>query len=82
MLLDAMSDPRPTWPIFIRISGHVGVCKGPSGGGILYMLPGVAEANQSSLRLIALPADIDSRMHGKGTLTELDQNALYVPVST
>lgn len=46
------------------------------------MLPGMAEANQSSVQLIALTADIDSRMCGKGTLTELDQNALYAPVST
>lgn len=46
------------------------------------MLPGVAEANQSSVRLIALTADIDRRMCGKGTLTQLDQNALYAPVST
>jgi thiamine pyrophosphate-dependent acetolactate synthase large subunit-like protein len=58
----------------------VGVCEGPSGAGALYLLPGVAEANQSSVRLIALTADIDSSMHGKGTLTELDQNALYAAV--
>lgn len=40
----------------------------------------LAGANQSSVRLIALTADIDSSMHGKGTLTKLDQNALYAAV--
>ncbi len=35
-----------------------------------------------SMRLISLTDDIDLRMCGKGTLTELDQNALYAPVST
>lgn len=77
-----MSGPRPIWLFFSRTNGHVGVCEGPSGEGSLYMLPGVAEANQSSVRLIALAADISRRMCGKGTLTELDQKALYAPVST
>ena len=32
---------------YARLSGKVGVCEGPSGGGATYILPGVAEANGS-----------------------------------
>ncbi|MEE8334095.1 MAG: thiamine pyrophosphate-binding protein, partial [Alphaproteobacteria bacterium] len=34
---------------YARASGRVGVCEGPSGGGATYMLPGLAEANESSV---------------------------------
>ena len=62
---------------YARLSGRVGVCEGPSGGGVTYILPGVAEANQSSVPLICLTSDIDSRHRWRGTLTELDQDALF-----
>ena len=39
--------------VYARLSGRVGVCEGPSGGGATYILPGVAEANESFL-----PSDI------------------------
>ena len=29
---------------YARVSGKVGVCEGPSGGGVTYILPGLAEA--------------------------------------
>jgi len=34
--------------VYARISGRVGVCEGPSGGGATYILPGLVEANDSS----------------------------------
>ena len=34
---------------YALLSGRVGVCEGPSGGGATYILPGVAEANASSI---------------------------------
>ena len=34
---------------YARVSGKVGVCEGPSGGGVTYILPGLAEANESSV---------------------------------
>ncbi len=37
---------------YSRLSGKVGVCEGPSGGGATYILPGVAEANGSSVPLV------------------------------
>src|ERR671910_464184 len=34
---------------YARLSGKVGVCEGPSGGGATYILPGLVEANESSI---------------------------------
>ena len=31
---------------YARVSGRVGVCEGPSGGGATYILPGLVEANE------------------------------------
>ena len=66
---------------YARLSGRVGVCEGPSGGGATYILPGVAEANVSSVPLVCLTSDIGVEDRGKGTLTELDQAGLFAPVS-
>jgi acetolactate synthase-1/2/3 large subunit len=66
---------------YARLSGRVGVCEGPSGGGATYIIPGVAEANQSSVPLVCLTSDIDSRHRWRGTLTEIDQDALFEPVT-
>src|SRR5918996_4432038 len=43
---------------YARVSGKVGVCEGPSGGGATYILPGLAEANESSSPVLALNTDI------------------------
>jgi acetolactate synthase-1/2/3 large subunit len=66
---------------YARLSGRVGVCEGPSGGGATYILPGVAEANESSVPLVCLTSDIGVEDRGKGTLTELDQAGLFAPIS-
>jgi acetolactate synthase-1/2/3 large subunit len=66
---------------YARLSGRTGVCEGPSGGGATYILPGVAEANGSSAPLVCLTSDIDQKERGRGTLTELDQVALFRPVT-
>lgn len=62
---------------YARLSGKVGVCEGPSGGGVTYIIPGVAEANQSSIPMVCLTSDIDTRHRWRGTLTEMDQDALF-----
>jgi acetolactate synthase-1/2/3 large subunit len=67
---------------YSRLSGRVGVCEGPSGGGATYILPGVAEANDSSVPLVCVTSDIAVTDRGKGTLTELDQEALFTPITT
>src|SRR5262249_11693084 len=66
---------------YARVSGRVGVCEGPSGGGATYLLPGVAEANESSVPLLAVTTDIATTSRGRFTLTELDQEALFRPVT-
>jgi acetolactate synthase-1/2/3 large subunit len=66
---------------YARLTGKVGVCEGPSGGGATYILPAVAEANESSVAMLAVTTDISVSSRGKYTLTELDQKALFKPVT-
>ena len=66
---------------YARLSGRVGVCEGPSGGGATYMLPGVVEANESSVPLLAITSDISVSSRGRFTLTEIDQEALFRPAT-
>lgn len=66
---------------YARVSGRVGVCEGPSGGGATYLLPGVVEANESSIPLLAITTDISVSSRGRYTLTELDQRSLFRPLT-
>jgi acetolactate synthase-1/2/3 large subunit len=66
---------------YARLSDRIGVCEGPSGGGATYILPGVAEANDSSVPVVCVTTDISVVDRGKGTLTELDQPALFAPIT-
>ncbi|HTX58944.1 MAG TPA: thiamine pyrophosphate-binding protein, partial [Verrucomicrobiae bacterium] len=66
---------------YSRISGRVGVCEGPSGGGATYILPGVVEANESSIPVLAITTDIGVASRGHFVLTELDQRALFAPLT-
>src|SRR5258708_37546931 len=66
---------------YARVSGKVGICEGPSGGGATYILPGVVEANESSIPILAVTTDIAVGSRGRYTLTELDQEALFRPLS-
>src|SRR5437868_9326625 len=66
---------------YARVSGKVGVCEGPSGGGATYLLPGLAEANESSIAVLGINTDISVGSRGRYTLTELDQRTLMRPVT-
>jgi acetolactate synthase-1/2/3 large subunit len=66
---------------YARVSGKVGVCEGPSGGGVTYILPGLAEANESSVPVLCINSDISVAARGRYTLTDLDQGALMRPVT-
>ena len=66
---------------YARVTGRVGVCEGPSGGGATYILPGVVEANESSIPVLALTTDIGVSSRGRYVLTELDQKALFRPLT-
>lgn len=66
---------------YARVTGKIGVCEGPSGGGATYIVPGVAEAHGSCLPLLCLTSDTPIREEGRGVLTELDQRALFTPIT-
>ncbi len=66
---------------YARVSGRVGVCEGPSGGGATYILPGVVEASESSIPILAVTTDISVASRGRYTLTELDQKSLFRPLT-
>ena len=66
---------------YARVTGRPGVCEGPSGGGATYILPGVVEANESSIPILAITSDIATTSRGKYPLTELDQVALFRPLT-
>jgi acetolactate synthase-1/2/3 large subunit len=66
---------------YARVTGKVGVCEGPSGGGATYLLPGIVEANESSIPVLGITTDIATTSRGRYTLTELDQEALYRPLT-
>jgi len=66
---------------YARVSGRAGVCEGPSGGGATYLLPGIVEANESSIAVLGITTDISTTSRGRYTLTELDQEALYRPLT-
>lgn len=66
---------------YARVTGRVGVCEGPSGGGATYILPGLVEANESSIPILAITTDISTTGRGRYTLTELDQEALFRPLT-
>lgn len=67
--------------VYARLSSRPGVCEGPSGAGATYILPGVAEAHASCIPLVVLTSDTPLAGDDKGVLTELDQEALFAPVT-
>ncbi|MGY6409534.1 MAG: thiamine pyrophosphate-binding protein [Alkalilacustris sp.] len=66
---------------YARVTGRVGVCEGPSGGGATYILPGLIEASESSIPVLAITTDISVASYGKFPLTEVDQEALMRPLT-
>jgi acetolactate synthase-1/2/3 large subunit len=66
---------------YARVTGRVGVCEGPSGGGATYLLPGIVEANESSIAVLGITSDVSVGARGRFPLTELDQQSLYRPLT-
>ena len=58
---------------YARVTGKVGVCEGPSGGGATYIAPGLVEAIESSIPILAINSDVSTGSAGRYPLTELDQ---------
>jgi len=66
---------------YARVTGKPGVCEGPSGGGATYLLPGLVEANESAIPVLGITSDVNVGSRGKFPLTELDQQAMYKPLT-
>lgn len=66
---------------YARVTGRPGICEGPSGGGATYILPGLVEANESSIPILAITSDVGTRSKGHYPLTELDQESLMRPLT-
>lgn len=66
---------------YARVTGRVGVCEGPSGGGATYLLPGLVEANESCVPVLGIASDVPVASRGRYPLTELDQRSLYRPIT-
>ena len=66
---------------YARLAHKPGVCECPSGAGALYSVPGVAEADASSIPVILFTSGISLAGEGKGTITELDHHKLFEPIT-
>lgn len=66
---------------YARLTHKPAVCECPSGAGALYSIPGIAEANASSIPVILLTSGVSLAGEGKGTITELDHHKLFEPVT-
>lgn len=67
--------------VYARLTNRPGVCESPSGAGALYTVPGVAEANASSIPVLALTSGTDLATEDKGMITELDHHVLYESIT-
>ena len=67
--------------VYARVSRRLGVCEGPSGGGATYIIPGVAEAQGSAVPLLCMTSDTPVNEDYRNVLTELDQVALFRPIT-
>ncbi len=67
--------------VYARVANRLGVTEGPSGGGATYIIPGVAEAHGSAVPLLCMTSDTPIAQQHRNVLTELDQVALFRPVT-
>ena len=66
---------------YARVTHRPGICEGPSGGGATYILPGLVEANESSVPILSITSDVSVPSRGHYPLTELDQEGLMRPLT-
>lgn len=64
-----------------RVSRRPGVVETPSGGGALYVVPAVSEANNSCIPLICLSSDISMNSEETHAITDVNQELLFKAVS-
>ena len=59
---------------YARVTNKPGVCEGPSGGGATYILPGVVEANESSIPILAITTDVATTSAGNSVSASRTQS--------
>ena len=64
-----------------RVSRKPGVVETPSGGGALYVIPAVSEANNSCIPMICLCSDLTMSSEETNALTDIDQELLFKSVT-
>lgn len=64
-----------------RVSRTPGVVETPSGGGALYVVPAVSEANNSCIPMICLSSDISMGSEETHAITDVNQELLFKAVS-
>jgi acetolactate synthase-1/2/3 large subunit len=67
--------------VYARVSFRPAVCEGPSGAGATYLASGLAEAHASSIPVIALNSDTPLDGEHRNVLTDLNQPALFAPIT-
>jgi acetolactate synthase-1/2/3 large subunit len=66
---------------YARVSHRPGVIEVPSGGGAMYALPALAEAQGSSVPMILITSDTPLIGEGRGVITELDCAKLFESIT-
>lgn len=66
---------------YARVTGKIGVVEVPSGGGALYVVPGLSEANVSNIPLLCISSEISMSSEETHALTDCNQEQLFSAVS-
>lgn len=66
---------------YARVTGKLGVFDVPSGGGALYAVPAVSEANLSNIPLLCIASEISMDSDEMNALTDCNQVGLFGAVS-
>jgi len=66
---------------YARVTHRPGIVEFPSGAGPLYGIAAVAEANESSVPMIAITSDNSLAVEGRGFIAELDCQQLFRPIT-
>jgi len=66
---------------YSRVTGKLGVVEVPSGGGALYVVPGLSEANVSNIPLLCIASEISMGSEETYALTDCNQEKLFSAVT-
>ena len=66
---------------YARVSRKPGVVETPSGGGALYVVPAVSEANNSCIPMVCLSSDITMSSEETQALTTVDQELMFKAIT-